>query len=245
MIKALLIDDEENNIIVLKGMIEKFIPEITTVYTAIGGKQGVQAVHNYNPDLIFLDIEMPVMNGFDLLQKFSGKLFDVIFVTAYSHYAIKAVRFSALDYLLKPVDKDELKSAVQRYTEKIKSQTDLQYQYENFLQNLKNKNNNKLAISTVEGIHFLMPSNIIRCEAEGSYTKFYLADKKTVTTSKDLKEYDQILSDHDFIRVHRAHLINRSYINSISGDHQLTLTDNTLIEVSRRKWDEVKKILVN
>src|SRR5882672_10286202 len=117
MIKALLIDDEENTITVMKGIIEKFIPEITAVYTAIGGKQGLQAVYNYNPDLIFLDIEMPVMNGFDLLQKLSGRLFEVIFVTAYNHYAIKAVRFSALDYLLKPVDKDELRLAVKRFIE--------------------------------------------------------------------------------------------------------------------------------
>src|SRR5436190_9116494 len=149
MIKALIIDDEESTLKVMKGMIKKYIPEINMVHTAVGSKQGLQAIHNYQPDLVFLDIEMPMMNGFELLQKFPGHRFEVIFVTAYDHYAIKAVRFSALDYLLKPVDKDELKHAVAQYLEKRKSHNDLQEQYENFLLNLKssNKENYKLAIS--------------------------------------------------------------------------------------------------
>src|SRR5881227_477576 len=121
MINALLIDDEESTMNVMKGIIKKYIPEIITPHTAIGSKQGLQAIHNYQPDLIFLYIEMPMMNGFELLQKLPEHSFEVIFVTAYDHYAIKAVRFSALDYLLKPVDKDELRLSVNRFLEKRKS----------------------------------------------------------------------------------------------------------------------------
>lgn len=245
MIKALIIDDEESTMKVLKGMIERFVPEINTVCTSLGSSKGVQAINDVKPDLVFLDIEMPVMNGFELLQQFPHHTFEVIFVTAFDHYAIKAVRFSALDYLLKPVDKDELKLAVHRFLEKRKSAADVQQQYQNFLQNLKNKEGYKLAISTTEGIHFIMPENIIRCEAEGSYTKFYLTNKKIIVTSKVLKEYDEMLADYNFIRVHRTHLVNRKYINSVSQDHQLLMSDNSYVEVSRRKWDDVKKILLN
>jgi len=247
MINALIIDDEESTLKVMKGMIKKYIPEIGALHTAVGSKQGLQAIHNHQPDLVFLDIEMPMMNGFELLQKFPGHRFEVIFVTAYDHYAIKAVRFSALDYLLKPVDKDELKHAVGQYIEKRKAHNNLQEQYENFLQNLKsnNKENYKLAISTAEGTYFIMPADIIRCEAEGSYTRFYLNNQKKIMTSKVLKEYDEMLAEHNFIRVHRTHLVNKNYVNSVSADHQLILTDNTLIEISRRKWDDVKKILIN
>ena len=245
MIKALIIDDEESTIHVMKGMIKKYIPEISMLHSVIGSKQGLQAIHNYQPDLVFLDIEMPMMNGFELLQKIPEHLFEVIFVTAYDHYAIKAVRFSALDYLLKPVDKDELKQAVKRFTEKRKHQNNLKEHYENFLHNLSKSNieNYKLAISTAEGTHFIYPHNIIRCEAEGSYTKFYLKEKKTIITSKVLKEYDEMLSDHNFIRVHRTHLVNRNYVDAVLNDHQLRMSDNSTVDISRRKWDEVRKLL--
>jgi two-component system LytT family response regulator len=245
MIKGLLIDDEESTLKVLNGMIKKYIPEIEILYCAIGSKQGLQAIQDYKPDLVFLDVEMPMMNGFELLHQFPGHTFEVIFVTAYDYYAIKAVRFSALDYLLKPVDKDELLEAVHRFLDKKNSANNLKEQYENLLHNLKNNNkeNYKLAISTSEGIQFIVPENIIRCEAIGAYTKFYLADRKTIVTSKVLKEYDEMLSEHNFIRVHRTHLVNKKFVNAVSTDHQLIMSDNTQIEISRRKWDDVKKVL--
>jgi two-component system LytT family response regulator len=190
---------------------------------------------------------MPVMNGFELLQEIPKHGFEIIFVTAYNHYAMKAIRFSALDYLLKPVDKDELRLAVNRFIEKRNLHQHLQQQYQNFLQNLdsSNKETYKLAISTCEGVHFILPKEIIRCEAEDSYTQFYLMDNKFMMSSKVLKEYDEMLSEHDLIRVHRTHLVNRSYIKSISGDHHLLMSDNSVIEISRRKWDDVKKALLD
>ena len=150
-----------------------------------------------------------------------------------------------MDYLLKPVDKDELQYAVKRFIEKRKNQITLKEHYENFLNNLSNtgSENYKLAIFTAEGTHFILPANIIRCEAEGSYTKFYLTGQKTIVTSRVLKEYDEILSDHNFIRVHRTHRVNRNYVNSISNNHQLRMSDNSLIDILRRKWDEVRKKL--
>lgn len=189
---------------------------------------------------------MPLMSGFELLEQFPNHFFEVIFVTAYDHFAIKAIRYSALDYLLKPVDVEELKLAVQRFISK-RTNSQQKELYENLMHNLRSEKESdyKLAISTTEGTFFYKPEEIIRCEADGNYTRFYLRDKKPLIASRTLKEFDEILSEQQFIRVSRGDLVNKKYIVSFSGDHELRLTDNSLIEVSRRRWDFVKKQLVN
>ena len=238
---------------VVKLLLQKHVPEVTDIKTAIGSVNGARAIEQFRPDLVFLDIEMPMMSGFDLLENFPDYSFEVIFITAYDHYAIKAIRFSALDYLLKPVDVDELKQAVERFVvrrtpdgEKKKSNTDQRSSYNNLLHNLKTEKpkDYRLAIASLEGTSFYQTDEIIRCEADGNYTKFFLLNKKPVMTSRTLKEYDEILSDHDFIRVHRAHLVNKKHIASFSGDHELKMKDNSTVEVSRRRWDAVKQQLL-
>lgn len=247
MIRTLIIDDEESTINVVKLLLQKYVPAITEIHTAAGSAEGLQMIHTINPQLLFLDIEMPFMNGFELLQKFPSHEFEVIFITAYDHYAIKAIKYSALDYLLKPIDVEELKQAVQRFTDKqknSKSQTPL---LQNLMHNLhvKEETNYKLAISTNEGTFFYHPDDIIRCEALGNYTRFILREKKPLLTSKTLKEYEDLLSEKQFIRVHRTHLVNKKYINSYSGDHELKMSDGSVIEVSRRRWEAVKSKLNN
>jgi len=248
VVKALIIDDEESTVTVLKLLLEKHVPEIAAVFSAVGTAAGEKLLHEVKPDLVFLDIEMPLMNGFELLEKFPHHPFEVIFVTAYDHYAIKAIKYSALDYLLKPVDTEELKAAVKRFTEKQESNLPTKPLYENLLFNLNEKKQEdyRLAIATSEGTFFFQPDEIIRCEAVGNYTKFFLSNKKSFLSSRTLKDYDDLLSNKEFLRVHRAHLVNKKYINSFSTDRELKLTDGSFVEVSRRKWDVIKvKLLVN
>jgi two-component system LytT family response regulator len=243
-IRVLLIDDEESGINALKMLLQRYIPEVTEIYTAIGPQEGSRKIKSLHPDLVFLDVEMPLQSGFDLLATFPHHAFEVIFVTAYDHYAIKAIRFSALDYLLKPVDAQELKQAVERYDHKRKSTKGENPLLHNFLENIKSSPADyRLAINTTAGTHFLQPADIIRCEADGNYTLFYLESRKKIMASRTLKEYDEILTDHDFIRVHKSHLVNRKYIQSFSSDH-LILKDNTVVEVSRRRSAAIKARLL-
>src|SRR5439155_12170214 len=154
--RALIIDDEESTVNVLKLLLQKYVPEVNEIYTAIGASAGLQVIHQYKPNLLFLDIEMPLMNGFELLEKFPDHSFEVIFVTAYDHYAIKAIKYSALDYLLKPIDVEELKNAVQRFITKQQTGQSQKPLYENLLHNLKSErvSDYRLAVATTEGTFF-------------------------------------------------------------------------------------------
>jgi two-component system LytT family response regulator len=246
VITALIIDDEESAINVVKLLLQKHVAEIKEIQTAVGAEEGFKAIDKYKPQLIFLDVEMPLMNGFQLLEQFPGYSFEIIFITAYDHYAIKAIKYSALDYLLKPIDTDELRNAVQRFLQK-KNNTALHKKiYENFAYNLnlpETSSQYKLALTTTEGTFFYFCNEIIRCEAVGNYTRFVLKDKKPLLTSHTLKEYDDLLAEQNFLRVHRAHLINTDFINSFSKDHEIKMYDGSVIPVSRRKWETIKQKL--
>jgi len=201
-------------------------------------------VQQCNPHLLFLDIEMPYMSGFELLENFPPKTFQVIFVTAYDHYAIKAIKYSALDYLLKPIDIEELKQAVQRFldTHNNSNSASSKPLYDNLIYNLNQTQSKdyRLAISTTEGTSFYKADDIIRCEAVGNYTRFYIKEKKPLITSRTLKDYEDLLTDQKFLRVHRAHLINPRFVESYSRDHELKMIDGSTVQVSRRKWDVIK-----
>lgn len=243
--KALIIDDEESAINVVKLLLQRYVPAITNIYTAIGSTQGLQSINEINPDLLFLDVEMPLMTGFDLLEKFPNHSFDVIFITAYDHYAIKAIKFSALDYLLKPIDAEELKLAVDKFLSK-KNNISNKPLYDNLIYNLHQPEKDyRLAVATLEGTFFYNPNEIIRCEAVGNYTRLYIDGKKNIVASRTLKEYEDMLSDQQFLRVHRGHLVNIKYIVSYATGHDLTMTDGAEIPVSRRKWESIKQQLLH
>jgi two-component system LytT family response regulator len=245
VIKALIIDDEESAITVVKLLLQKYVPAITTIHTAIGSTQGLQLINEINPDLVFLDVEMPLINGFELLEKFPNHSFDVIFITAYDHYAIKAIKFSALDYLLKPIDVDELIFALEKFLSK-KNNTSNKPLYDNLLYNLHQPETDyRLAVATLEGTFFYDPNEIIRCEAVGNYTRLYINGKKNIIASRTLKEYEDILSDQQFLRVHRTHLVNIKYIVSYATGHELTMSDGADIPVSRRKSESIKQRLLH
>jgi len=245
-IRVLIIDDEESAITVVKLLLQKNIPEVNEIYTAVGAADGIEAINKIKPQLVFLDIEMPLLNGFQVLENFPEHNFEVIFITAYDHYAIKAIKYSALDYLLKPIDADELKTAMLRFLQKQNNSDNQKKLYENLSYNLnlpETSSKYRLALTTTDGTFFYHCHEIIRCEAVGNYTRFVLKDKKPLLTSHTLKEYDDLLAEQNFLRVHRAHLINLDYITSFSKDHEIKMHDGSIVPVSRRKWDSIKQKL--
>ena len=245
MIKALLIDDEERATDSLQLMIEKLIPAISGVWTCNEAGKAMQVIHNVDPDLVFLDIRMPHLSGFELLNLIPNKRFKVIFTTAYDEYAIQSIRFSAFDYLLKPIDAEDLINAVNRFTQTKEDYGQQQELFRNISLNmqLQSKQQFRLALPSREGVHFLLPGEIIRCEAEGNYTKFYIAGGKQHLTSRTLGEYDELLSPYHFIRTHKSHLVNKSFISFIDNEGFIILKDASRIEVSRRRKGEVMAAL--
>ncbi|MEO8149936.1 MAG: LytTR family DNA-binding domain-containing protein [Bacteroidia bacterium] len=244
-VTAIIVDDEKFNREQLQIKLSKYYPDMIITAMCENGLEAAKAVDKFKPDLVFLDIEMPVMNGFDFLQQFKEPGFEVIFITAYDQYAIKAIKFSALDYLLKPLDTDELQVAVNRFLDKRKRGIDNKSLIENFIRNLntEKKSEYRLALNTTEGTYFLKTEEIIRCEADSNYTKFFLNKRKNMITSKTLKEYEDMLGEHNFLRVHKSHLVNRKFIKSLSNDGFVILNDDSRVEVSRRRYSEVKEML--
>jgi len=241
MLKVLLIDDEERATDSLRLMIQKTIPEIGQVMVCNDSRKAADIIHHFQPGLVFLDIQMPHLNGFELLEKMPNKNFKIIFTTAYNEYAIQAIRFSAFDYLLKPIDIEELKGSVHRFLE---GNDDYKEQFEllkNIMHNIQAPSSEefRLALPTKEGVHFLQPHEIIHCESLGNYTKFFAINNRNYLISKTLGEYDSLLSPYNFIRTHKSHLVNKKFISFIDHDGFVILKDNSRVEVSRRRKEEV------
>ncbi|MCK6693294.1 MAG: LytTR family DNA-binding domain-containing protein [Thermoanaerobaculia bacterium] len=245
MLKALIVDDEEKARDILFFHLENCVPEITKIEMASNAPDALQLIPRFQPDILFLDIVMPQMDGFDLLNALNEWDFDVIFTTAHDQFAIKAIRFSALDYLLKPIDPDELRGAVLRHVEKRGERPGRRELYRNFVENLRapKENEFKLAIPTVEGTYFFRIPEIIRCQADRNYTVFHLTGHRRFISSKTLGEYEEILGVQGFLRVHKSHLVNLEFIDNFLGKDYIRLHDNTEIEVARRRKDDVKAAL--
>lgn len=248
MIKALIIDDEQVAVNVMELMIERYLPEITSVKSATGIDEALQFITEYKPDIVFLDIEMPYQNGFELLKSLPTISFDIVFTTAFDKYAIQAIKFSALDYLLKPIDADELRETFNRFLQKTIENQNKDAAVKNLLANMQQQNAayHKLALPTTNGLQFFLPQNIIRCEGLSNYTKFYFSNHHSITTSKTIKEYEEILIPHKFIRVHKSHLVNAEFVSGyVSQTNNIILKDGTSVEVSRRRKKEVLEELGN
>lgn len=246
MIRILIIDDEEAAGNILTLLIRKHIPMDHEIRFEQDPAKALQILDTYKPTLVMLDIEMPGMNGFDFLNKAGSWDFDVIFTTAYDQYAIKAIRFSALDYLLKPLDILELQNAINRHI--IRRHHSQQTRHElvsNLIQNVQKPESDeyRLAISTSEGVFFYMPSEIMHCEGESNYTKFFLDSGKTLMVSHTLKDYESILGDYGFVRVHKSHLVNMKFVNRMDRDGFLWLQNGVSVPVSRRRKEEVMSML--
>jgi two-component system LytT family response regulator len=239
MINAFITDDEEKSRITLQNLLGLHCPEVqvTGLYDSVAST--LEALEKQTPDLVFLDIEMPFQNGFALLEKIKVPSFQVIFTTAYDHYAIKAIRCSALDYLLKPIDTDELIAAVKKVqgTPVMEARA-----YEALLHNLKPKSSSiRIAVPTFEGLQMINSGDIIKCTADESYTHISLLNNTRITVSRILKEYEELLSELNFFRVHNSCLINLAHVNKyIKGDGgYVVMCDGESVEVSRRKKTEL------
>jgi two-component system LytT family response regulator len=239
MIKAIIVDDEPRGVNALQKLLQKNAAEVEVIATCNSAEQANANIAELKPDLVFLDIAMPGKNGLDLLLDIGDVDFEIIFVTAHNDYMIQAFRFSAIDYLLKPVDEALLKAAVDRAQKRIESKAGNK-PVETFLHNVHEKGDTqkmKLCIPSLKGFRVINIRDIIYCEASGNYTQFILADQPPLLVSKPIHEYDALLEDCNFLRVHKSFLVNlehiREYIRGEGGS--ILLVNGQEIEVSRRK----------
>lgn len=244
MITAIIIDDELKGRIALRQKLKDYCPQVQVTGEAEDGAEGLKLIEQVQPAIVFLDIEMPRMNGFEMLQQLQRKNFHLIFTTAYDQYAIKAIRFAAFDYLLKPVDIEELRAAVQKIT--AEKQPDVSARFEALEHNLKQKQTfNKIAIAAKEGLLFFNISDIIHIEAQSNYTVFSFVNRPKLTVSKTLKEFEDLLPPETFFRSHHSHMINLQYIKKyIKGDGgQIEMQNGELVDVSRKKKEEFLRLM--
>lgn len=243
-IKALIIDDEADGRTVLHALLKMYCPQIDVIGQASSGEEGFAMIQDLNPELVFLDIDMPGMNGFSLLKRLEEITFEVIFVTAHHHYALKAIKHSALDYLLKPVDKTELIDAIEKFITIGKQKVNERM---SFLLKAESQDSSEIAqiiLNVREGYIFTDIADIIRCEADGNYTIVFLKNGTKHLACKTLKEFETLLMQNNFWRVHKSHLINLKHLKKYvkgEGGGNVVMIDNSEIEVSRRNKDAFLK----
>lgn len=242
MIKAIIIDDEERARRVLTNLLTEFVEGVEVLTTCSNLPDGIKEINKLNPDVVFLDIEMPYGNAFDLLESLDKVDFEIIFVTAYRDYAIKALNLSAAYYILKPIDIDELVAAVSKITER-KQQGEEIFHTKILMDNIKSNNiqHKKIVLPQMDGFEVVNVNEIIRAEANDNYTNIYLKNGKSFLVSKTLKHFDELLSEFDFIRVHKSHLINLQYITKyIKGKGgQVKMSDESIVDVSPSRKKEL------
>jgi two-component system, LytTR family, response regulator len=245
MITATIIDDEPDCCEALTMLLERYCPEVKVLDICYSPEAAIQSVKEHHPQIFFLDIEMPFMNGFELLERLGNINFELIFTTSYDQYAIKAIRFSALDYLLKPVDREELQKAVRKAAQR--NQHPLPQQLELLLQKLNHPSVpvNKIAIPTMEGFQLVPAESIISCESQSNYTYLFLKDKRKIIASRNLKEMEEMLEDYPFVRIHHSYIVNinevEKYIKGEGG--YLIMSDGSNINVSRSRKELLLKKL--
>lgn len=241
MLNCIIVDDEPGNTRVLRKMLGEFCPDTQVMGEATNAAEAEKIIRERSPDLVFLDIEMPYGNAFDLLERLMPVKFEVIFVTAFNEYSLKAFKYNALDYLLKPVNIPELQTAVIKASERLRL-LDSNRQLTNLLANLKQPDTrlHKLAIPTMGGLLFIPIDTITRCEASGGYTSIYLKNGEKVFSSKNIKEYEELLPASTFLRVHNSHIVNllcvRKYHKGRGGT--IEMEDHSMIEVAIRRRNE-------
>ncbi len=242
MKRAIIIDDEEKSRATLSSFILKYCPSLQIIDTVDGVKNGIASIKKNAPEVVFLDIEMDDGSGFDVIEGVKGLSFDLIFVTAYNQYALKAFRYSAIDYLLKPINPEELIEAVNKLTD-INRLDQIEQKLEALL--LNRSTLKKIAFPSLQGLRLEEPQNIAYCESDNYYTNVHLKNGEKLVISKTLKEYDQMLQDDGFFRAHQKYLVNISFISSYAKSEggYLTLENGAILPVSRRKKEELLKLI--
>jgi len=249
MIRTVLVDDEQHCRDSLSTMLAMhFSDKVELLAQCSTVEEGVSVIRKLKPQLLFLDVEIGNSTGFNLLEQLDDFNFEVIFTTAHNHYAMQAIKFSALDFLLKPFGVDDMQEALSRLEKKIKTH-DANEQFRILFENLKKINNpaRKLALPTLNGINFVPVQDIIRCESDVNYTTFFLTNKNKIVVAKTLKEFEELLDGYNFFRVHNSHLINLLHIkNYVKGEGGIvTMVDDSSVDVSRRRKEEFLKRLAS
>jgi two-component system LytT family response regulator len=238
MITAVIIDDEALARDALENMVRLFCPNIQIVGQAFSVESGYNLIALLKPEVVFLDIQMPDGSGFDLLKRFSSIDFKFIIITAYQEFAVKAFRFSAIDFILKPIDPNELIVAVEKLQETIREE-DINKKFQTLLENIQSDPlvPQKIILKTFDSVIVVDKSTIIRCESNNNYTMFYFTDKPKVLVSKTLKDFDDLLSSSGFFRTHQSHLVNLKFVSTYKRypESSVIMTDGTNIPVSVRK----------
>jgi len=243
-LRALIVDDERNARFTLREMLQRFCPTVNVLAEADGVATALDLAREIDFDVVFLDIQMMDGSGFDFLKQLDEVNFEVIFTTAFDQFAIKAIKYSALDYLLKPLDTEELIAAV----DKVQLRTDENESTKKLdvlLDNFSEEDKQKLVLSTSEGMHIVQIKNIMRCEADDYYTRFFLVDGRMIMVSKTLKDSEELLAGQAFVRSHKSHLVNMEYVKKYvkSDGGYLELRDGTRIPVSRRKKELILSLI--
>lgn len=246
MKKALIIDDEQRTRELIAKMIESFDLGIETFPVGENVKSGLAAIDEIHPDLVFLDIQMPDGTGFDLLKQVKDKQFEVIFITAHEEFAIKAIKFSALDYILKPVDPEELRGAVERALISMRNPKH-EPQFEALQNNIQPNQKRRLVLKTQESVHVVDLDQIIRCEADRNYTSFFLTEGRKILVSRTLKDYETLLTGHNFLRVQQSHLVNLNFVDRYDKGNggAVVMKDGSEVPLSPAKRDVFFQILEN
>ena len=245
VLKALLVDDELNSLQNLQLKIQEFCPEVRIVAQTQRPEDAIVLIQQHKPDVVFLDIEMPRMSGFKMLEQIPDIDFEIIFITAYNHYAINAIRISAFDYLVKPVSIKDLQQSIERLgnfaVKKSRERADV------LKRNLANPKSqeDQIAIPTNDGLEFIQIRQIMRIESSSNYSKLILLDGHQLLVTRQLKDFEELLGDYRFYRIHHSHLINLNYIiKYVRGDGgQVTMRNGDMIDVSRRKKEIFLKLM--
>ncbi|SNY95452.1 LytR/AlgR family response regulator transcription factor [Flagellimonas pacifica] len=245
-LKVVIVEDEKHSRETLKTLLEEFCRDVKVIAMASSVNEAIKVLSVFSPDVVFLDIELQSGVGFDILEQIKEPSFEIIFTTAFEKYAIKAIKFSSLDYLLKPIDLDELQQAVEKARNRMDTNVYRQ-QIDNLMQSLSRESNKqeKICLATTAGMEFIAIEDIVLCKAGGSYTSFILKDKKKLLVSKHLKEYENLLADQQFMRVHNSYLINlkevKKYIKSDGG--YIIMSNDMHVNLSPRKKDDLMEAM--
>ena len=243
--KAVIVDDDARIVNIISSLIETDFPDVTITATAVNVETGYQCVIDSKPDLLFLDINMPDGTGFDLLKKLEKIDFKIIFITAFGEYALQAIKFSALDYILKPIDIDELTKAIEKAREIFKVEEE-QLKVRALLENFEEKKPlRRIVLHTSDSLHYVNIEEIVRCESDNNYTFFYLTENRKILVSKTLKEFTELLKDSGFLRVHQSHLINALFVDKFikSDGGYLLMKDKSNVPVSMSNRQQILKAL--
>jgi two-component system LytT family response regulator len=242
MIRTLIIDDEQHNRQLIADLLRDHFPNISLIGEADGVKTGLKSIRELSPDLVLLDIRMDDGDAFDLLNQIDNIDFKIIFITAFEEYALKAIKFSALDYLLKPVSLNDLKLAIDKAEKQILK--DLNLQLAELSNNLQPNKNKRIVLRTTEKLQLIPAREIVRCEAERNYCMFFLENGNKIIASCPMKDFEDILSEQGFFRIHKSHLINLSYVDSYikAEGGSVAMTDGTILPVSKRKKNHLMEL---